>query len=193
MRVFNRLYHWTLDKAKHRHAPAYLGALSFAESSFFPIPPDTLLLPMTLAKPDKAWYFALITSLASVLGGVFGYLLGHFFWEVLEPVLLSYGYEEQILRVSSLFQDYGLWIVLLAGFTPLPYKLFTLVSGMMGLHFLTFVVASLLGRTPRFFLVAAAGKLLGIKASDWLDRYVERIGYCTLLLVIVFAVWSIQR
>lgn len=183
MRIFQQLYQWTLKKAAHPHAPFYLATVSFMESSFFPVPPDTLLLPMTITQPKNAWRDAWICSLASVAGGIFGYLLGFFFGSVLEPWLLEHGYGESMVRVKELFQYYGVWIVFIAGFSPIPYKLFTVVSGMLGLNFFSFVVASFCGRTPRFFIVAAAGRLLGERAQDWLKRYVDRLAWLTLIAI----------
>ncbi len=126
MRIFRHLYDKVLNWSHHRHAPYYLAGVSFAESSFFPIPPDVMLIPMVLSKPFKAWNFATITTISSILGGILGYLIGYYGFELLgEPLVKAFGYEESYARIVSWFAHYGFWAVLLAGFTPIPYKMFT--------------------------------------------------------------------
>jgi len=134
MRLFSRLLNMVMGWAEHRHASYYLAGLSFAESSFFPIPPDVMLAPMTLAKPERAWQFATVTTLASVAGGVAGYLIGMFAFELVEPLLHSAGYWERYLATREWFAVWGVWVVFLAGFSPIPYKIFTICAVCAGLN-----------------------------------------------------------
>ena len=151
MRIFSRLYDLVLSWAAHPKAPRYLGALSFAESSFFPIPPDVMLAPMVLAQRHRAWFFAALTTLWSVLGGVAGYLIGMFlFGLVAEPIIQFYDAQAAFDSAREQFQKHGIWIVFLAGFTPIPYKLFTISAGLAAMSLMSFVAASLIGRGDRF-------------------------------------------
>ncbi|MBL1294381.1 MAG: DedA family protein, partial [Thiotrichales bacterium] len=154
MQLFGKLYDMTLRWAAHPKAPWYLGGLSFAESSFFPIPPDVMLAPMVLAKRNKAWWFATITTIASVLGGIAGYLIGWLAFDVIEPWVMQAGYGDKLELSKQWFAQWGVWVVFIAGFAPIPYKLFTISAGVLAMSFLPFVIASLIGRGARFFLVA---------------------------------------
>jgi membrane protein YqaA with SNARE-associated domain len=171
--------------AEHRHASYYLAGLSFAESSFFPIPPDVMLAPMTLAKPERAWQFALVTTLASVVGGVAGYLIGMFAFELVEPLLHSAGYWERYLATREWFAVWGVWVVFLAGFSPIPYKIFTITAGVVGMVFLPFVLASFVGRGARFFLVAWLMRMGGAKMERILKQYIDRIGWLLVIVVVL--------
>ena len=156
MRIFQWMYDKALVWAKHRHAERYLFGLSFTESVIFPIPPDVMLAPMALAEREKAWRFAWLTTIASVLGGIAGYLLGYWLFEpVVQPLIDHFGYQELFGKVSEWFKNYGVWIVFIAGFSPIPYKLFTVSAGLMQMAFIPFVIASFIGRASRFFLVSA--------------------------------------
>ena len=155
MRLFSPLYNVVMQWARHRHAPRYLAGLSFAESSFFPIPPDVMLAPMALANPSKAWSYALLTTAASVLGGLLGYLIGVFAFDMIEPWLRSAGYWQQYVETRQWFVDWGFWAIFLAGFSPIPYKVFTITAGVLSMALVPFVLASLVGRGARFFLVSA--------------------------------------
>ena len=129
--------------AKHRHAERYLAGMSFAESVFFPVPPDVMLAPMSLAQPDKAWRFASFTTIASVIGGILGYLLGFWLFEpVVEPLIAQMGWQAKFDTALSWFENYGVWVVFLAGFSPIPYKVFTIGAGLMQMAFLPFLIAS---------------------------------------------------
>lgn len=185
MRLFGPLYDMTLRWAAHRHAPWYLGGLSFAESSFFPIPPDVMLAPMAMARPASAMRFALIATLSSVLGGLFGYLIGYFALELVEPLLHELGYWAKYQEVRAWFREWGFWVVLVAGFSPIPYKVFTIAAGAMALNPLFFVVASLVGRGGRFFAVAAVVAYGGKRMEPFLRRYIERIGWASVALLVV--------
>ena len=149
------IYDWTMRLAEHRHAGSSLFAVSFIESSFFPIPPDVMLVPMVLAKRAKAWAYAAIATVGSVIGGFFGYAIGYFLFEqVARPLLSFYGYLDKFSTFAGQYNDYGAWIVLFAGITPFPYKVITIASGATGLNLVVFAVASLIARGLRFYIVA---------------------------------------
>ncbi len=186
MALFRHLYDKVLNWTHHRHAPYYLAGVSFAESSFFPIPPDVMLIPMIMSKPFKAWYFAMITTVSSILGGVLGYLLGYFGFELIgEPIVQALGYEQSYARIVGWFAEYGFLAVLLAGFTPIPYKLFTLAAGATQMALLPFVVASIIGRGIRFFMVAALVRYVGKRLEPVIVRYIDAIGLATVLILIL--------
>lgn len=187
MKVFSRLFEMVMRWVEHRHAPWYLAGLSFAESSFFPVPPDVMLAPMALAKTTRAWRYAMITTLASVAGGIAGYAIGMFAFDLVEPLLHSAGYWEGYEMARAWFDTWGIWVVLLAGFSPIPYKVFTISSGVVGMAFLPFVLASIVGRGARFFLVAGLMVWGGEKMEQMLRRYVDRIGW--VLVVAVLVAW----
>lgn len=185
MKVFSRLFELVMRWVEHRHAPWFLAGLSFAESSFFPIPPDVMLAPMALAKTARAWRYAMITTLASVVGGIAGYVIGMFAFELVEPLLHSAGYWERFETAQVWFEQWGIWVVLLAGFSPIPYKVFTISSGVVGMAFLPFVVASFVGRGARFYLVAGLMVWGGEKMEQSLRRYIDRIGWVLVVAVVV--------
>lgn len=181
--LFGRLYDMTLRWAAHRRAPWFLGALSFAESSFFPIPPDVMLAPMVLARPRRAWVLALLTTIASVAGGVFGYAIGYFALELVLPLLERLNYMDKYQIAATWFEQWGFWVVLVAGFSPIPYKVFTIAAGAAVLNPVVFVLASLVGRGGRFFLVAGVLAWGGPRIEPWLRTYIERIGWATVALL----------
>lgn len=191
MKLFSALYARVMRWSAHPHAPRYLGALSFAESSFFPIPPDVMLAPMALARRDKAWYYALLTTVTSVLGGIAGYLIGVFAFELVEPLIHSAGYWERYLQVRDWFGQWGFWAIFIAGFSPIPYKLFTISAGVISMAFLPFVLASLVGRGARFFMVAGLMRWGGERMERTLRNYIDRIGWLVLLAAV--AVYIIAR
>lgn len=186
MKIFTPLYDLAIKWSKHKHAPKYLCALSFAESSFFPIPPDVMLMPMSLAKPKKAIYFAWLATLFSLLGGVVGYLLGYLAMDLLKPTIDSLGYAQQIAEINKWFEEYGVWIVFAAGFSPIPYKLFTLSAGASSMAFIPFVIASFIGRGARFFLVASLMKWGGQKFETSIRKWVDWIGWVLVLLILAY-------
>ena len=154
--MLRRLYDWTLALAERRDALRVLAVVSFVESSVFPIPPDVLMIPMILAAPRRAFLIAGVATAASVLGGVLGYALGAFFFEAVgEPVLGFYGYTGKFAEFQASYNEWGAWAVLVAGITPFPYKVITILSGATGLDFVVFSIASVVARAARFFLVAA--------------------------------------
>jgi len=184
MRVFSVMYDRVMSWSRHRHAAWYLGGLSFAESSFFPIPPDVMLAPMSLAQPSKAWRFALLTTLASAAGGLLGYFIGVFAFELIEPLVGVGGrYHEAFLRGEQWFERWGVWAVFLAGFSPIPYKIFTITAGVMSMALIPFFVASLIGRGARFFLVAALMAWGGEPMERRLRQYVDTIGWVMVALI----------
>jgi len=185
MHLFSRLYEKVLVWAGHRHAAWFLGGLSFAESSFFPIPPDVMLAPMVMAQRHNAWRYAWITTLASVAGGVLGYLIGMFAFELIEPLLHELGYWERFQLAVEWFKIWGFWVVFLAGFSPIPYKLFTISAGTVGMTFIPFLLASAIGRGARFFLVAGLIWWGGERMDKLLRSYIDRLGWIFVVLAIV--------
>ncbi|TVR79263.1 MAG: DedA family protein [Rhodospirillales bacterium] len=183
--MLQRLYDWTISLAAHRHALLALAAIAFIESSVFPIPPDVLLIPMIIAARDRAWLIAGVCTVASVLGGLAGYGIGFFlFEEVGRPVLEFYGYFDKFAAFQLRYVDYGAWIVFIAGLTPFPYKVITIASGVFALDPTTFMVASILARGARFFLVAALLWYFGPPIRRFIENNLGlvTIVFCVLLV-----------
>lgn len=187
MRLFSRLYSRVMQWVRHPHAERYLAGLSFAESSFFPIPPDVMLAPMVLAKPASAWRLALVTTLASLLGGVAGYLIGMFAFDLVQPWIERIGYQHKFDQVQHWFDEWGFWAVFIAGFSPIPYKVFTVSAGLLSMAFVPFAVASFIGRGARFFLVASLMRWGGASMEQALHEYIDRIGW--LIIIVALAVY----
>lgn len=185
MQLFTPLYDKCMSWARHRHATWYLSGLSFAESSFFPIPPDVMLAPMSMAKPASAMRYAALTTLASVLGGLLGYLIGLFAFDVIEPWLQQSGYWEKYLHAHRWFEQWGFWAVLVAGFSPIPYKVFTIAAGTLSMNLPLFVLGSTIGRGGRFFLVAGLMSWGGPGMEAKLRTWVERMGWAVVIIGIV--------
>jgi membrane protein YqaA with SNARE-associated domain len=185
-----RLYDWMLSWAERPGGPIALGGLSFAESSFFPIPPDPLLLALALGKPRKSLVFAAICTLGSVLGGMFGYLIGWAVWGAVENFFFTYVpgvTPESFGTVQDWYQRWGFWAVFLAGFTPLPYKVFTLSSGVFAISFPIFLIASTISRGLRFFMVGALVYYYGPPIQRFIDRHFNRLAWAfSILLVLGF-------
>lgn len=185
MKVFRSIYNRMLKWSSHRHAPYYLAGVSFVESSVFPIPPDVMLIPMVLSHPSKAWRYASITTFASILGGLLGYALGYFAFELIaEPFIQAMGYEEAYQKVVKWFSEYGVIAIILAGFTPIPYKIFTIAAGMSQMALWPFIMGSFIGRGLRFFLVAALVSRFGKKVESVALKYIEIIGWGVLVMVV---------
>jgi membrane protein YqaA with SNARE-associated domain len=170
--MFRRLYDWTIALAQRPSAPYALGAVSFAESSFFPIPPDVVLAPMALAKPERAYRYALICTIASVIGGLFGYMIGALFMDTVGNGLIAlYGGREKIDGLIALYQTWGALLILIKGLTPIPYKFVTIASGMAGYDLLWFVVLSIITRGARFYIVAGLLNRFGGPIKAVMDRH----------------------
>jgi membrane protein YqaA with SNARE-associated domain len=184
--LFSKLYEKTLKWAEHKFAPRYLALLSFAESVFFPIPPDVLLAPMVLSKPDKAWTFAGITTLFSVLGGMVGYTLGYFMFEPwIQPLFIEMGYQATLDKTMTWFSEYGLWVIFLAGFSPIPYKIFTVSAGFLQMAFIPFLLASVIGRGMRFYILAGLIKWGGKSVEKKLKKWIDILGSIIVTLIII--------
>jgi membrane protein YqaA with SNARE-associated domain len=176
------LYDWVLRLAAHPRAIPALGVISFLESSVFPIPPDVMLVPMVLAKRDKAFRIALVCTVASVLGGLLGYAIGYYFFETLgEWVVRTYGLQDSLAAFRKGFAEYGIWIILIKGLTPIPYKLVTIASGAAHFDLFTFVWASIVTRGVRFFAVAGLLWRFGEPIRDFIE---ERLTLVTWLFLI---------
>ncbi|PSL20708.1 YqaA family protein [Shimia abyssi] len=186
------LYNWTMRLADHPLALWALAIISFMESSFFPIPPDILMIPMILARPSRAWLIALVALVSSVLGGLLGYAIGAFAFEQIgQPILASLGKEHAMAEFSTRFNDFGFWAVLGAGITPFPYKVITIMSGWTGMPIMTFFMTSILARGIRFFLVAGLLWKFGEPVRDFIEK---RLGLvATLFLVLLFGGFMLVR
>lgn len=170
--MLRRLYDKTMDLAQHPHAMGWLAAVAFVESSVFPIPPDVVLIPMVLADRRRAWRIATVCLIASVLGGMLGYAIGYYLFEAVgRPLVDFYGYGAQFARFRQSYNEYGAWIVAFFGLTPFPYKVITIASGVTALNPLTFIVASIVSRGVRFFIVAALLWRFGPPIRDFIERY----------------------
>jgi membrane protein YqaA with SNARE-associated domain len=194
MKLFSPLYELVLKWSRHRHAERYLAALSFAESSFFPIPVDVMLAPMCLADRKKAWRYAAIATVFSVLGGVAGYFIGIAGFEMIEPWLRESHYWSAYETSREWFDRYGVWVIFVAGFSPIPYKVFTIAAGVAVLNLPLFFVASVIGRGARFFLVASLIVWGGDKLETTLQKHVERIGWAVVAVIALGAtIWFMVR
>lgn len=193
MAIFGSLYERVMRWSRHRHAEWYLGGMSFAESSFFPIPVDVMLAPMCLATPARAWRYALNATLMSVLGGLAGYAIGFLTFEAIEPWLRDSSYWQPYLTSRQWFDDYGVLAVFIAGFSPIPYKVFTIAAGVAALALPGFFIASLIGRGARFFLVAGFVKFAGVRLEATLLRNIERIGWGVLIAAAMIVAWLMYR
>ena len=190
MQIFSRLYQKALDWAQSKYAIYWLSIVSFLESSILPYPPpDVILAPMTLKQPNKAYYYALVCTITSVLGGLAGYFLG----EILLNFLLGYSLikVEMIEVAKQWFDQYDVWFVGLAAFSPLPYKLATITAGTMNMALLPFILISLLARGARYYLVAFLVRKFGTQADVWLHKHVDRLGY-VLVIIVILGIWYVN-
>jgi membrane protein YqaA with SNARE-associated domain len=193
MTLFRPLYDRVLRWSRHPHAERYLGAMSFAESSFFPIPVDVMLAPMCLADRSKWVRFAAIATVFSVIGGLFGYLIGWGMFEAIEPWLRDSHYWDAYLTARDWFDHYGVWVVFVAGFSPIPYKVFTIAAGVAALNLPGFFLGSLIGRASRFFLVAGLVRLGGERFETSLSTHIERIGWVMVVITVIVIAWLMMR
>jgi membrane protein YqaA with SNARE-associated domain len=185
MRLLRKTYDWILHWSTTKYALPALALLAFAESSFFPIPPDVLLIAMTVAMPMKAFRYAAVCSVASVLGGMFGYFLGWQFMDLVgTPIVEFYHFQEQFAKIGSWYEEYNAWAVGAAGFTPLPYKVFTLAAGAFEINFPVFVLASL-SRSARFFIVAGLIYKFGAPIKVFIEKYFNILSI--VFIVLLFA------
>jgi membrane protein YqaA with SNARE-associated domain len=169
--MLRRLYDWCIDAAGRPHAAWLLGAVSFAESSFFPVPPDIMLIPMTLARPDRAYFFAGLCTVSSVIGGLFGYFIGAALYDTLGHWLIQlYGYGDKVEAFRAAYAQYGALIILLKGLTPIPYKIVTITSGFAGFNLGLFVLMSLITRGMRFFVEAFLLHRYGKRARGIIEQ-----------------------
>jgi membrane protein YqaA with SNARE-associated domain len=180
--MLRRLYLRTLALAASPRAPWWLAAIAFAEASFFPIPPDALLIPMALARPDRAWRLALVCTIGSVAGGALGYFIGYaVFDQLARPLIAFYGYGPRFAAFQAMYAQYGLWIILIKGLTPIPYKIVTIASGAAHFDFAVFMAASIITRGARFFAVAALLRFFGAPVREFIER---RLTLVTSLLAV---------
>jgi len=183
--MFRKLYDWTLRMAGHRHAVRYMGAVSFAESSFFPIPPDVMVVPMVLARRDQAYWIATVCTVTSVLGGMFGYAIGYFLYDSLGQMLIRlYGMQEGLEEFRHWFATYGAAIILLKGFTPIPFKLVTIASGFAAFNFPLFLLCALITRGARFFLLAWLLKRWGEPVQAFIEKRLTLVSWLFLIVLI---------
>jgi membrane protein YqaA with SNARE-associated domain len=191
MKIFSKFYYKVLTWAEHKYSVYYLALLSTIESFILPYPPpDIMLAPMALKKLNKAYYFALITTIFSVIGGIIGYILGYFFLDLITPFIETLGYTHKLATLKDWFNEYGVLIVFVAGFSPIPYKIFTIGGGIMAMSFLPFVVISFISRGLRFYLVAFLVKKYGEKCDDFLRKYIDYLGYLVIILAIIFIIYK---
>lgn len=191
--MFKRLYDWVLRLADSPQAPWALGLIAFAESSFFPVPPDVLLVPMALARPSQAWRYAAIATIASVVGGMLGYAIGALLFDTLGHWLIAlYGYDARLDALREFYARWGALFILIKGLTPIPYKLVTIVSGLLGYNFALFVLLSLLTRGARFFIMAALLGRYGDPIKAALDRHFAAI-MLAFVAVVVAGFWIATR
>ena len=184
--MLRRLYNWCIDAAGKPRAAWILGGVSFAESSFFPVPPDAMLIPMALARPDRAFFFAALCTATSVAGGILGYFIGAELYATAGQWLIHlYGYGDKVEAFRDAYARYGAWIILLKGLTPIPYKIVTITSGFAGFNFGLFIVLSVITRGARFYLVAFLLNRYGDRARHILE---ERLGLWTAIFLAVLVI-----
>jgi membrane protein YqaA with SNARE-associated domain len=183
--MFKRLYDWTLSLATSKRAPQALAAVSFTESSFFPVPPDVMLVPMVMAKPERAWNYALICTIASVLGALLGYAIGALLYDTLGTWLIRlYGYGDRMENFRQLYQEHGHWIILIKGLTPIPFKIVTIASGLAGYDLLWFTLLCLVTRAGRFYIVAGVLNRFGAPLKAFIEKNLTAVGSVTLVAII---------
>jgi len=193
MKIFGPLYDRVLDWSRHQYAERYLGALSFAESSLFAIAVDVMLAPMCIARREKAWRYAIIATVFSVLGGLAGYAIGIGIFDLIEPWLADSHYWGAYQTSREWFDTYGVWAIFVAGFSPIPYKVFTIAAGVAALNLPGFFLASVVGRGARFFLVSGLVVLGGEKLDTTLRKYVEGLGWAVVVLAVAIIAWFMVR
>src|SRR3989338_11441909 len=183
--LIRKLYNWVLSWANSKYASPLLFVLAFAESSFFPIPPDVLQIALSVSKSKKSFFYALISSIGSVLGGIFGYFIGLFLFDTIGLVIINaLGYQPQFEIVSNLYKSYAFLAILVAAFTPIPYKVFTIAAGFWNVGLMPLITASIIGRSARFFLVASLFYFFGPKIKGFIEKYFNWLTVIFLMLLI---------
>lgn len=193
MKLFAPIYERMLAWSAHPRAPLLLTFLSFCEAIFFPVPPEVMLAPMSLARPQRALWYATLSLAGSMVGMFVGYAIGYFALEAAMPLIERLGYASQFESIKQQAAENGFWLLLIAGFTPVPFKIFTLASGAVGMPLLPFFAGGLIGRGKRVFLVAGAIRLGGEKAEATLHKYIEPIGWGALALLAGVIAWMVMR
>jgi membrane protein YqaA with SNARE-associated domain len=189
MKPFRVLYKRVLQYSTSRFAIYWLCAISFIESFILPLPlQDVLLASMSLQKRNKAYHYALLCTLSSVAGAMIGYYLGAYFIDLLLPFIKKFGYLSELNQAESWFIKHGIWIILIAGFSPVPYKIFTIAAGMLSMALLPFILFSLIARAARYFLIAFLVRKFGKQCDAWLNKYIDRLGY-VLIVIIAIGLW----
>jgi len=183
--MLRKLYDMAMGAAGSRHATPSLAVVSFVESSVFPIPPDVMLAPMVLARPDRAWFYALVCTLASVAGGVLGYAIGYFFADAVHGLVAHMGWADKLADYEALYAKWGLAVILLKGLTPFPYKIVTIASGLLHFSFPVFIVASVVTRGARFFMVAALLKYFGPPILEFVEKRLTLVTSIVAVVVVV--------
>ena len=184
--IFKGLYDWTMRCAAHRHAERYLVGVSIIESIFFPVPTALMVAPMAVARPEHAVRIALIATVTSVLGGLFGYALGYYAIAAVEPVIESAGYWDKYMTAQDWFSRWGFWAVVVAGFSPIPFKLFTISAGALSMSIPPFLLAALIGRAGHFFLVSLSMAWAGPRLEPVVRKYIEWLGWATVAALAVY-------
>lgn len=200
MKLFGPLYERTLTWARHRHAPSFLTGLSFAEAVVFPVPPEVMLAPMALSQPKRGFWFATLSLLGSLAGAVVGYALGYFAYELVKPLFEALGWigkidaqVENLREIAARSPWQAFWLLVVAGFTPIPLKIFTWASGIVGVPLLPFMAGMAIGRGKRVYLVALAIRLGGARAEAALRRYIEPIGWVAMIVLVAGLGWLIWK
>lgn len=190
-----KLYAYIINLAKHQKAPLLLAIVSFIESSILPVPPDVMLAPMSIAQPKSIWKYAGIATVFSVLGGIFGYYLGFIWANYMLQLINKVGYYQYYLNFQQLFSKWGLIAVILAGFTPIPYKIFTIGSGLLKFNLLTFIFGSIIGRGLRFFMISTIlrfhGVILDKFIRDFLNKYGKMLSIIIILLIFSYFLYKL--
>ena len=185
MKLFGAVYDKVMLWSRHPKAEWWLGGLSFIEAIFFPIPPDIMLAPMSLSAPQRAVRYALLTAITSVLGGIVGYALGYYLFDVIQPLIAHMGYQANLDKAMQWFREWCVLVVFIAGFSPIPYKVFTITAGLLKMAFWPFVAAALVSRAARFLLVALLMAWGGKRMEAQLRKYIEILGWGTVALAVL--------
>ncbi len=186
MRLFSSLYDRAIKWAAHKHAQWYLAGFSFIEAIFFPVPVDVLLAPMVMAKRSAAWRYAAIATITSVAGGLVGYFLGLSAFHLIEPLLHEFGLWDNYQKAQAWFVDWGFWALLVAGFLPIPYKVFTIAAGVVSMSLIPFILASIVGRAGRFYLVTAVIVIGGEKLERALHKYMDWLAWGVIIAAVLY-------